>query len=314
MLSYYQYSIILETFHFDSNNMFPFGFLLKNGANLASSSSIRQQLFSKTTSGGRWQRDINISYFKTLKNMLTCRSVWGFECFVSILCFKIFIHFSLQQTYQKMNHNYFLYLRCFLRTNFCIFDVLLLSALFFLGFQIMVLYQITVLYKVLYVPNKWWCCTTHDVSGPNHGAGPHQYVELHSGYYHFPYGLLKTKKISKNIYQKISRNLEKPKKKLKNLFPGSLGQDMSVARVAENSKGDRTCLDEICAKWNAYMCLQTPQMFINSFYIKNQKTKKTKQTKKTKKTNNFQTSLENIVFFVFFLFFFVCLFFLFFGF
>ena len=58
---------ILETFHFDSNNMFPFCFLLKNGVNLASSSSIRQQLFSKTIR--------NISYFKTLKNMLTCRSV-----------------------------------------------------------------------------------------------------------------------------------------------------------------------------------------------------------------------------------------------
>ena len=89
---------------------------------------------------------------------------------------------------------------------------------------------------------------THDVSGPNHGAGPHQFVELHSGYHHFPYGLLKTKKIFKNIYQK---NLEKPsktKEHLKDLFPGSLGQDMSLARVAENSKGDRRCLDEICAK------------------------------------------------------------------
>ena len=27
--------------------------------------------------------------------------------------FKIFIQFQLKQTYQKMNHNYFLYLRCF---------------------------------------------------------------------------------------------------------------------------------------------------------------------------------------------------------
>ena len=114
MLSYYQYSIILETFHFDSNNMFPFGFLLKNGANLASSSSIRQQLFSKTTSGGRWQRDINISYFQTLTNMLTCRSVWGFECFVSILCFKIFIHFHYNKPIKK-----------WIIIIFCIFDVLL---------------------------------------------------------------------------------------------------------------------------------------------------------------------------------------------
>ena len=57
--AFIQYSIILETFHFDSNNMFPFCFLLKNGVNLASSSSIRQQLFSKTIR--------NISYFKALK-------------------------------------------------------------------------------------------------------------------------------------------------------------------------------------------------------------------------------------------------------
>ena len=142
----------------------------------------------------------HIIFLNIEENMLACRSVWGFECLVSILSFKFFIRFSL---HQKMNHNYF-----------CIFDVLLLSALFFLGFQIMVLYQSTVLYKVLYVPNKWWCCTTHvthDVSGPNHGAGPHQYVELHSGYHHFPYGLLRTKKIFKHICQKISRNLQKPK-------------------------------------------------------------------------------------------------------
>ena len=104
-------------------------------------------------------------------------SVW-FQYFVSNFS-SIFTTTNLS----KMNHNYF-----------CIFDVLLLSALFFLGFQIMVLYQITILYQVLYVPNIWWCCTTHDVSGPNHGAGPHQYVELHSGYHHFPYGLLKTTK------------------------------------------------------------------------------------------------------------------------
>ena len=55
--------------------------------------------------------------------MLNCRSVWGFECFVSILCFKFFIHFSLQQTYQKMNHNYFLYLRCFVVVSFVLLGV-----------------------------------------------------------------------------------------------------------------------------------------------------------------------------------------------
>ena len=202
MLSYYQYSIILETFHFDSNNMFPFGFLFKKMVQtlhhlLPSGNNYSQKL--PAVDDGKEIETYHI--LKHWKNMLACRSVWGFECFVSILCFKLFIHFSLQQTYQKMNHIFF-----------CIFDVLLLSALCFLGFQIMVLYQITVLYKVLYVPNKWWCCTTHDVPGPNHGAGPHQYVELHSGYHHFPYGLLKAKKVSKNIYQKISRNLQKPKK------------------------------------------------------------------------------------------------------
>ena len=47
----------------------------------------------------------------------------------------------------------FHYIKKWIIIIFCIFDVLLLSALFFLGFQIMVLYQITVLYKVLYVPN-----------------------------------------------------------------------------------------------------------------------------------------------------------------
>ena len=71
-------------------------------------------------------------------------SVW-FQYFVSNFS-SIFTTTNLS----KMNHNYF-----------CIFDVLLLSALFFLGFQIMVLYHITILYQVLYVPNIWWCCTTH---------------------------------------------------------------------------------------------------------------------------------------------------------
>ena len=150
--------------------------------------------------------------------MLNCRSVWDFECLVSILYIKLLIHFSLQQTYQKMDQNYLMFL-----------------------------------YQALYVPSKWWRCTTHDVSGPNHGAGPHQYVELHSEYHHFPYGLLKTKKTLKTI----PKNLEKPsksKEKLKDLFSGSLGQDMSAARVAENSRGDRRCLDEICARRNTYMC------------------------------------------------------------
>ena len=205
MLSYYQYSIILETFHFDSNNMFPFGFFEKNGAKLASSSSIRQQLFSKTTSGGRWQRDTNISFF--FSHWQTCWLVGVFE--VLSVSFQYFVSkFSSIFHYNKPIKKWIIVI-------FCIFDVLLLSALFFLGFQIMVLYQITVLYKVLYVPDKWWCCTTHDVSGPNHGAGPHQYVELHSGYHHFPYGLLKTKKKCLKTYTKKSRETFKNQRKTK---------------------------------------------------------------------------------------------------
>ena len=168
-------------------------FVQKNGANLASSSSIRQQVFSKTIR--------NISYFKTLKK--TCWLVEVFE--VLSVWFQYFL-----SNFSSVFH----YIKKWIIIIFGIFDVLLLSALFFLGSQIMVLYQITVLNKVLYVPNKWWCCTTHvthHVSGTNHAAGPHQYVELHSRYHHFPYGLLKTKKIFKNIYQKISRNFQKPK-------------------------------------------------------------------------------------------------------
>ena len=37
--------------------------------------------------------------------------------------FKFFIHFSLKQTYQKMNHNYFLYLRCFVVVSFVLLGV-----------------------------------------------------------------------------------------------------------------------------------------------------------------------------------------------
>ena len=122
----------------------------------------------------------------------------------------------------------------------------------------------------------------------NHGAGPRQNVELHYGYHHFPYGLLKTKKAFQNMYtKKISRNLQKPKT-CKRPISGSLGQDMSVARVAENSKGDRRCLDEICARylqymmqWNAYMYvfkIKTPHMFIDILYIL--KTKKPHKPKK----------------------------------
>ena len=200
MLSYYQYSIILETFHFDSNNMFPFGFLFKK---------MVQTLHHLLPSGNNYSQKLpavddgkEIETYHILKHWKTCWPVEVFEVLsVSIQYFVSIFHPFFTTTNLSKNESYF----------FCIFDVLLLSALCFLGFQIMVLYQITVLYKVLYVPNKWWCCTTHDVPGPNHGAGPHQYVELHSGYHHFPYGLLKAKKVSKNIYQKISRNLQKPK-------------------------------------------------------------------------------------------------------
>ena len=111
----------------------------------------------------------------------------------------------------------FHYIKKWIIIIFCIFDVLLLLALFFLGFQIMVLYQITILYNVLYVPNKWGCCATyvtHDASGPNHGAGPHQYgtslwipsLSLWPSKHHIP------------------KKLEKPsktKEQLKDLFPGS---------------------------------------------------------------------------------------------
>ena len=60
----------------------------------------------------------------------------------------------------------------------------------------------------------------------------------------------KNQKNFKNYTKKSRETLEK----LKDLFSGSLGQDMSAARVAENSKGDRRCLDEICARRNTYMC------------------------------------------------------------
>ena len=108
MLSYYQYSIILETFHFDSNNMFPFGFLFKKKVQtlhhlLPSGNNYSQKL--PAVDDGKEIETYHI--LKHWKNMLACRSVWGFECFVSILCFKLFIHFSLQQTYQKMNHIFF---------------------------------------------------------------------------------------------------------------------------------------------------------------------------------------------------------------
>ena len=75
----------------------------------------------------------------------------------------------------------------------------------------MALYQIKVLYQVLYVPNEGWCCTTHDVSGPNHGAGPHQYVDLHSGYHHFPYGLQQTQNLEKKYAQKSRETFQNKK-------------------------------------------------------------------------------------------------------
>ena len=146
-------------------------------------------------SGNKYSQKLSETYH-ILKHWKTCWLVEVFE--VLSVWFQYFL-----SNFSSVFH----YIKKWIIIIFCIFDVLLLSALFFLGFQIMVLYQITVLYKVLYVPNKWWCCTTHvthDVFGPNHGAGPHQYVELHSGYHHFPYGLLKTKK-SLKTYTKKSR-------------------------------------------------------------------------------------------------------------
>ena len=109
MLSYYQYSIILETFHFDSNNMFPFCFLFKK---------MVQILHHLLPSGNKYSQKLSETYhiLKHWKNMLTCRSVWGFECLVSILSFKFFIRFSL---HQKMNHNYFLVSSMFCCCQLC---------------------------------------------------------------------------------------------------------------------------------------------------------------------------------------------------
>ena len=113
MLSYYQYSIILETFYFDSNNMFPFCFSFKK---------MVQILHHLLPSGNKYSQKLSETYhiLKYWKNMLTCRSVWGFECLVSIFSFKFFIRFSL---HQKMNHNYFWYLRCFVVGNFALLGV-----------------------------------------------------------------------------------------------------------------------------------------------------------------------------------------------
>ena len=72
-----------------------------------SSSSIRQQLFSKTISGGRWQRDISTSNFNSIEKhvelveVFEVLNVW-FQYFIS----KLLIHISRQQTYQKMDQNY----------------------------------------------------------------------------------------------------------------------------------------------------------------------------------------------------------------
>ena len=71
-------------------------------------------------SGNNYSQNYQKHILKRWKNMLTCRSVWGFECLVSILSFKFFIRFSL---HQKMNHNYFLYLRCFVGVSFVLLGV-----------------------------------------------------------------------------------------------------------------------------------------------------------------------------------------------
>ena len=177
--------------------------------------------------------------------MLTCRSVWGFECLVSILSFKFFIRFSL---HQKMNHNYFLYLRCFVVVSFVLLGVPDHGA----------------------VPNhgpvQGAVCTKQ-----SDGAVPHMWhmmfldqimvldlINMWTFTLDIIIFLTAFNKPQKSWEKNMPKNREKPSKTeehLKDLFPGSLGEDMSLARVAENSKGDRRCLDEICAKWNAYMCL-----------------------------------------------------------
>ena len=89
----------------------------------------------------------------------------------------------------------------------------------------------------------------------------------------------KPQKIFKNMYQK---NLEKPSKTtetIKDLFPGSLGQDMSVARVAENSKGERRCLDE-CQMKCLYVFINTTN--VDKQYINQKQETKRKQTNQKK--------------------------------
>ena len=123
MLSYYQYSIILETFHFDSNNMFPFGFLFKKMVQtlhhlLPSGNNYSQKL--PAVDDGKEIETYHI--LKHWKNMLACRSVWGFECFVSILCFKFSSIFHYNKPIKKWII-FFLYLRCFVVVSFVLLGV-----------------------------------------------------------------------------------------------------------------------------------------------------------------------------------------------
>ena len=116
MLSYYQYSIISETFHFDSNNMFPFCFLFKKMVQILI-------LHHLLPSGNKYSQKLseNISYFKTLKK--TCWLVEMFE--VLSVWFQYFLsNFSSVFHYiKKMHHNYFWYLRCFVVVSFVLLGV-----------------------------------------------------------------------------------------------------------------------------------------------------------------------------------------------
>ena len=145
------------------------------------------------------------------------------------------------------NHNYFLYLRCFVVVSFVLLGVPDHGAVPNHGpVQGAVC---TKLVMVLYHTCDTWCFWTKSWCWTSSICGTSLWITSLS---------LRPSKNQKNLSKHIPKNLEKPsktKEHLKDLFPGSLGQDMSLARVAENSKGDRRCLDEICAKWNAYMCL-----------------------------------------------------------
>ena len=142
---------------------------------------------------------------------------------------------------------------------------LLLSALFFLGFQIMVSVPnhgpvqgavCTKLVMVLYHTCDTWCFWTKSWCWTSSICGTSLWIPSLS---------LRPSKNQKNLSKHIPKTLEKPsktKEHLKDLFPGSLGQDMSLARVAENSKGDRRCLDEyLCHMKCLYMFINTTNLY-----------------------------------------------------